>query len=619
MPQRSEFKVYPERLGAAGETISSCKSKVEALAERLADVQHNLKGSASSIGLLERSVASLQENIRYQARRMDQAAACVKFSASRYSNAERTILGQPLLKTNEIPSPGNRPSPGVSLDEVRKAAGKEIEDLRAKAGGNVVSAAGGAGAGSGVGGGKDKAGSGKDKAGSGKGGRVSSGGGTGAGSGVGGGKNKTGAGQEKNSGVRTGVSTGAGVAVGAAAAGAAGARWVNGHRTNSSGWDPGTWSYNSSSEEYGTAYIEKQDGKDVITGFEDKVSRTQSLKFLSDAKLSSYRGKKDGDFLDRNARRIYKLQKKASEALTSNTFEKKDPKDNRKDLKNDWSNRVWERKSVPKDPSKPDGPKKGTMERLMTSEDKRRNAFSKDIVGAKLVDWKKEVSWEGLGVRTESSFKHGSGSAGITLGKATAGIGASAGAYYVWKNGKRVLATGAEANVGASFTAIHADAKGNVGYAPDALKNVLGKDFNLASVEGGGEAKVGHVEATGGAKARYVDGKLEASLEGEAGAYAAKGSISGKAGLLGVKVGASIEGSVGVGVTAKVGFTGGKLRCEFGACLGLGGKVKFEIDVQGAVDAVKNGVTKAAVAVGKAAVAVGKAVANAAKTIFSGW
>ena len=97
MPQKSEFRVLPDRLGAAGELIASCRSKAEGLAEQLAEIQRGLKGSASSVGQLEHSVAVLQEDIRNQAKRMDQAAEAAMFSAVRYSNAERGILGQPLL------------------------------------------------------------------------------------------------------------------------------------------------------------------------------------------------------------------------------------------------------------------------------------------------------------------------------------------------------------------------------------------------------------------------------------------------------------------------------------------------------------------------------------------
>ena len=70
-------------------------------------------------------------------------------------------------------------------------------------------------------------------------------------------------------------------------------------------------------------------------------------------------------------------------------------------------------------------------------------------------------------------------------------------------------------------------------------------------------------------------------------------------------------------MSGKIGLTGGKLRCEFGVSVGLGFKVKFDIDVQGAVDAVKNGVTKAAAAVANVAKSVSDSVWKVGKSIGS--
>ena len=167
------------------------------------------------------------------------------------------------------------------------------------------------------------------------------------------------------------------------------------------------------------------------------------------------------------------------------------------------------------------------MQRQLTEEDKLRNSFSKDITGAKLVQWNKEATASVAGVSVSKEGKHTSGSASLSVFTATAAASAGAGVYYVVKDGKKVLAYGADAKVGASASVIKADASGKAGYAPDALKDILGKDFNLVGVEGAAEGKVGHVEANAGAKARIVDGKLELSAEGDAGSYAVKGSVSG--------------------------------------------------------------------------------------------
>ena len=546
MPQKSEFRVLPDRLGAAGELIASCRSKAEGLAEQLAEIQRGLKGSASSVGQLEHSVAVLQEDIRNQAKRMDQAAETALFSAVRYSNAERGILGQPLLAFSS------------SAADTKKAAGS------------------GAG----------------------------SSGGTGSGNSSG---KETGK-KTKPAVSKGGLSVGPGAAAGAAAAG----MWIDRYHDSKSGWTGTT--YKNSDESYISAYVRTKTGPDgteekTVSAYLGKTSTQSSVSFLNaSSPIGSYKVSGDVKGFDKFAGKLADLEKQFNNKYSYNTFRKKDPADPTKDQKGDWSGRVWESQKVPADPSKPNGPAKTRMQRQLTEEDKLRNSFSKDITGAKLVQWNKEATASVAGVSVSKEGKHTSGSASLSVFTATAAASAGAGVYYVVKDGKKVLAYGADAKVGASASVIKADASGKAGYAPDALKDILGKDFNLVGVEGAAEGKVGHVEANAGAKARIVDGKLELAAEGDAGAYAVKGSVSGRANLLGVKVGGSLEGNVGVGVSGKIGLTGGKLRCEFGLSVGLGFKAKFDIDVQGAVDAVKNGVTKAAGAVASVAKSIGDTV-----------
>ena len=546
MPQKSEFRVLPDRLGAAGELIASCRSKAEGLAEQLAEIQHGLKGSASSVGQLGHSVAVLQEDIRNQAKRMDQAAETALFSAVRYSNAERGILGQPLLAFSS------------SAADTKKAAGS------------------GAG----------------------------SSGGTGSGNSSG---KETGK-KTKPAVSKGGPSVGPGAAAGAAAAG----MWIDRYHDSKSGWTGTT--YKNSDESYISAYVRTKTGPDgteekTVSAYLGKTSTQSSVSFLNaSSPIGSYKVSGDVKGFDKFAGKLADLEKQFNNKYSYNTFRKKDPADPTKDQKGDWSGRVWESQKVPADPSKPNGPAKTRMQRQLTEEDKLRNSFSKDITGAKLVQWNKEATASVAGVSVSKEGKHTSGSASLSVFTATAAASAGAGVYYVVKDGKKVLAYGADAKVGASASVIKADASGKAGYAPDALKDILGKDFNLVGVEGAAEGKVGHVEANAGAKARIVDGKLELAAEGDAGAYAVKGSVSGRANLLGVKVGGSLEGNVGVGVSGKIGLTGGKLRCEFGLSVGLGFKAKFDIDVQGAVDAVKNGVTKAAGAVASVAKSIGDTV-----------
>ena len=138
MAQKTEFRVLPERLGTAGEQIASCRSKAERLAEQLAEIQRGLKGSSSSIGQIERSVAVLQEDIRGQAKRMNLAAEAVRFSAVRYSNAERGILGQPLLAFGSSSSGDTKKTGGSGTGSSGEKGGKKEKPSVSKGTPSVV-------------------------------------------------------------------------------------------------------------------------------------------------------------------------------------------------------------------------------------------------------------------------------------------------------------------------------------------------------------------------------------------------------------------------------------------------------------------------------------------------
>ena len=81
---------------------------------------------------------------------------------------------------------------------------------------------------------------------------------------------------------------------------------------------------------------------------------------------------------------------------------------------------------------------------------------------------------------------------------------------------------------------------------------------------------------------------IEVSADANAGIYAAKAKATGSVTALGVEASGSAEVNVGVGATGKIGFTGGKLRCELGASVGVGVKVSFNLDVGGLIKGVKS-------------------------------
>ena len=121
----------------------------------------------------------------------------------------------------------------------------------------------------------------------------------------------------------------------------------------------------------------------------------------------------------------------------------------------------------------------------------------------------------------------------------------------------------------------------------------LGNTETGSGVMGGADAKVLAADAKGDATVGWVEGKgPQVSLTGEVGAKLVE--AKGSAGLALAKgLSAKVTGSVqiGVGATASIGYSDGKFHCEFGAALGLGFKISFDIDLSGAVDAIVGAAT----------------------------
>lgn len=218
----------------------------------------------------------------------------------------------------------------------------------------------------------------------------------------------------------------------------------------------------------------------------------------------------------------------------------------------------------------------------------RENTFSKDLVGVEIAGIKGSVDKAFLRGSVEKTGALGTASAsGAVMTLAAAGS-AGIGVYYVEKNGKKVLATGLSAEGSLSASVLEGKVAAETAWQPKAVKDLFGDDFKLAAAKVEGEAKVLSAEVSGAAKVRWVDGHPEVSGEISGGAYLAKASAKGSVTALGVTASAKGEVSVGIGGSAKIGLTGGKVRCELGLAVGLGVKVSFELDVSGAVSAVKN-------------------------------
>lgn len=134
---------------------------------------------------------------------------------------------------------------------------------------------------------------------------------------------------------------------------------------------------------------------------------------------------------------------------------------------------------------------------------------------------------------------------------------------------------GAEAEIGVSLTAFTANAAGQLG-------------SDMLGAHGSAEVSFGKAEAKGkvGVGIWDEDGNFnpKAKVELSAEAILAEASVTGGVDLLGAKV--DVTGSVnfGVGAHMDIGFDDGKLSLDLGASLGVGGSVKLNIDVSGALD-----------------------------------
>lgn len=173
----------------------------------------------------------------------------------------------------------------------------------------------------------------------------------------------------------------------------------------------------------------------------------------------------------------------------------------------------------------------------------------------------------------------GWGEVDVSVGKAEAYAGYTAGLYVLSADGKsRIFSPGIKAECGASYTALEVN-----------YKNQLLGDENLG-VNTEVTTTVGRVGAKADAGVQVIgeDGKLDLQFGGSASAEVIGGEVSGKAAVnvLGGEVG--VKGSInyGVGAHADIGYRDGVFKFDVGASLGLGVSFGAEVDIGGMVNTV---------------------------------
>ena len=345
-------------------------------------------------------------------------------------------------------------------------------------------------------------------------------------------------------------------------------------------WD--AWNYERTKKRYDDAHVVKytdDDGnvKEKVTRYTGYHEKKVELGFVNTTKREAQEGTKLGD-----------TQKRWNDSLNDKYGYNKFKSD---DHDKDWSNRVYD--------------KNGRVAQGQENE----NSFSEDIMGAELFSFNLSAKGTLWGAQDRATGKYGEAGGSVEVLTGEAHFGGGVGAYYVMKDGRKVLALGANLEAGVSATVFHANADVQTYVkARGSAAEWLGEDFQFIGAKAEADVKIGHVEANGGLKCRWIDGQPELAAEASAGAYALKASAQGSVTCLGISATAKAEVNIGIGATAKIGLTGGKLRCELGASLGIGFKISFDIDISGAVNAIKNVATK-----------VGSAIAKGVKKIFSGW
>ena len=202
------------------------------------------------------------------------------------------------------------------------------------------------------------------------------------------------------------------------------------------------------------------------------------------------------------------------------------------------------------------------------------------ILSKRLVDLEGEATL--FGAQASGSNNWGSYNASAKILTAKGSLSVDLGTYLV-KNPDGTYSTGTGLNVTAAASAAVVDL---------AASGLLGNTKANAGIIGSAGAKVLSADATGTGNIGWVAGKgPQIALTGEVGAKLVEANGSTGVQLakgLSAKVSGSV--SIGVGATGSIGYSDGKFHCEFGAALGIGFKVSFDIDLSGAVGAITSAV-----------------------------
>lgn len=103
-----------------------------------------------------------------------------------------------------------------------------------------------------------------------------------------------------------------------------------------------------------------------------------------------------------------------------------------------------------------------------------------------------------------------------------------------------------------------------------------------------GTVEAGVIEANVDARLDLASGDIYAS--GDVGVYAGKASVSHSGSVSGVDYSVGVEGTVGIGAHFDVGIQDGVINFDVGAAVGIGGSIKFSLDIGGIAENISGGV-----------------------------
>ena len=187
------------------------------------------------------------------------------------------------------------------------------------------------------------------------------------------------------------------------------------------------------------------------------------------------------------------------------------------------------------------------------------------MVTVSLADGVGFIAYQNKGGEVEEDYAY---TGKVDVGKADADGHCGAGeTLFFLPDGSTVTGNGVTLSGGAKYETVEVSGQLRAGT----------EEYNMHA---GGNAALMTAGVSGGANAGISnEGKLQVSAY--AGCEANLAEASGKVGstLGGVEVNVSGSVKVGIGAKASVGYSNGKLKCEIGAALGVGGSFGFEVDV----------------------------------------